>query len=59
MPPLLIGEALAVDFSFIYPPEAPLLGKTPPVGGDGTFVPEGERLSSECETERLIIVDYK
>ena len=34
-------------------PRAPLLGKTPPAGGGGTQVPKGERLSSECETERL------
>ena len=34
-------------------PKAPLQGKTPPAGGGGTFVPEGERLSSESETERL------
>ena len=34
-------------------PRAPLVGKTPPAGGGGTQVPKGERLSSECETERL------
>jgi len=34
-------------------PRAPLVGKTPPAGGGGTKVPKGERLSSECETERL------
>ena len=33
--------------------ESFLLGKTPPAGGGGTQVPKGERLSSECETERL------
>ena len=41
--------------SLIYLPKAPLLGKTPPVGGGGTFVPEGERLASVSETERLIL----
>ena len=64
MPPPLVGEALAFrrvfqqnQISFIENetslPRAPLIGKTPPAGGGGTQVPKGERLSSECETERL------
>ena len=64
MPPPLSGEALAVrtvfqqtQSSFIENetslPRAPLVGKTPPAGGGGTQVPKGERLSSDCETERL------
>ncbi len=64
MPPPLVGEALAfrdvfqqTQISFIENetslPRAPLVGKTPPAGGGGTQVPKGERLSSECETERL------
>mgnify|MGYP004558532215 FL=1 len=35
LPPLLIGEALAVGYSLMDTPEAPLLGKTPPAGGGG------------------------
>ena len=34
-------------------PRAPLVGKTPPVGGGGTPVPEGERLAGVSPTERL------
>ena len=63
LPPPLVGEALADRKVFanrhtlianeLSLPRAPLLGKTPPAGGGGTQVPKGERLSSECETERL------
>ena len=64
VPPPLVGEALAfrdvfqqTQIGFIENetslPRAPLLGKTPPAGGGGTQVPKGERLSSECETERF------
>ena len=63
LPPPLVGEALADRKVFanrhtlianeLSLPRAPLVGKTPPAGGGGTQVPKGERLSSECETERL------
>ena len=62
LPPPLVGEALADRKVFanrhtlianeLSLPRAPLVGKTPPAGGGGTQVPKGERLSSECETER-------
>ena len=63
LPPPLVGEALADRKVFanrhtlianeLSLPRDPLVGKTPPAGGGGTQVPKGERLSSECETERL------
>ena len=37
----------------------PLVGKTPPAEGGGTQVPKGERLSSECETERFCPRGYQ
>ena len=51
MPPLLVGEALAVHIKHNFFANGSPSERLPPAGGGGTFVPEGERLSPQA-TER-------